>query len=223
MVTAYDFPSARFARGAGVELVLVGDSIGNCRLGLPDTVGVTMDDMLRATTSVRRGVDAAPNAWGHGCECPEACVSPQPSPGVWCSCVRVPTVCFFLHGPGCAGRKPLVVGDMPFGSYLFETDALKNAAAFRMVGADMVKLEGGRRVAHLVRALTDAGIGVMAHIGLEPQRAAIQGCLMSSSSVTTHATTLFFSNVWSTASVAATDHMEAFTGDLRNMCLFNQD
>lgn len=139
MVTAYDFPSARFARGAGVELVLVGDSIGNCRLGLPDTVGVTMDDMLRATTSVRRGVDAAPNAWG------------------------------------CAGRKPLVVGDMPFGSYLFETDALKNAAAFRMVGADMVKLEGGRRVAHLVRALTDAGIGVMAHIGLEPQRAAIQG------------------------------------------------
>lgn len=43
MVTAYDFPSGRFARQASVELVLVGDSLGNCRLGLKDTVGVTME------------------------------------------------------------------------------------------------------------------------------------------------------------------------------------
>ncbi|CAE8620919.1 unnamed protein product, partial [Polarella glacialis] len=57
MVTAYDFPSSRLAREAGVELILVGDSLGNCRLGLPDTVGVTMEDMLRATSSVRRGVE----------------------------------------------------------------------------------------------------------------------------------------------------------------------
>lgn len=139
MVTAYDYPSSRFARGAGVELVLVGDSLGNCRLGLPDTVGVTMDDMIRATQSVRRGIDAAPI--------------------------------------GNPGPKPVVVGDMPFGSYLLEADALKNAAAFRMAGADMVKMEGGRYLAPLVRSLTNAGIAVMGHIGLEPQRALLQGGL----------------------------------------------
>merc|ERR1740122_35033 len=99
MVTAYDFPSARFARSAGVDLVLVGDSIGNCRLGLPDTVGVTMDDMLSATRAVRRGLDA-----------PTATTPPGP--------------------------KPVLVGDMPFGSYLLEADALRNAAAFRMAGVD---------------------------------------------------------------------------------------
>ncbi|CAE7348659.1 panB [Symbiodinium natans] len=135
MVTAYDFPSARFARSAGVELVLVGDSLGNCRLGLSDTVGVTMEDMLRATTAVRRGVDTA------------AGTSP----------------------------KPLVIGDMPFGSYLTPEDALRNAAAFRVAGADIVKLEGGCHLAPLVKSLTNAGIGVMSHIGLEPQRALLQG------------------------------------------------
>lgn len=148
MVTAYDFPSARLARNAGVELVLVGDSIGNCRLGLPDTIGVTMEDMLRATESVRRGVDAPlgtlPCAQGRN------------------------------TGPG---PKPVIVGDMPFGSYLLEADALRNAAAFRKVGADMVKLEGGGHLAPLVRSLTNAGIAVMGHIGLEPQRALLQGGL----------------------------------------------
>lgn len=136
MVTAYDFPSGRFARQAGVELVLVGDSLGNCRLGLSDTVGVTMEDMLRATTAVRRGVDAP---------------GPATSP------------------------KPLVIGDMPFGSYLTMEDALRNAAAFRVAGADVVKLEGGGHLAPVVKALTNAGIAVMSHIGLEPQRALLQG------------------------------------------------
>lgn len=136
MVTAYDFPSGRFARQAGVELVLVGDSLGNCRLGLSDTVGVTMEDMLRATQAVRRGVDATGNA-----------TSP----------------------------KPLVIGDMPFGSYLTMEDALRNAAAFRVAGADVVKLEGGGHLAPVVKALTNAGIAVMSHIGLEPQRALLQG------------------------------------------------
>jgi len=141
MVTAYDFPSARLARGAGLELVLVGDSLGNCRLGLPDTVGVTMDDMLRATVSVRRGVDA-----------PLMDVAADD-----------------------AGPKPMVVGDMPFGSYLQEADALRNAAALRVAGAEMVKLEGGRQVAPLVQALTNAGIPVMGHVGLAPQSAVLQG------------------------------------------------
>lgn len=142
MVTAYDFPSARFARGAAVELVLVGDSLGNCRLGLPDTVGVTMEDMLRATRAVRRGIDGP------------------------------------VHSDASApGLKPLVVGDMPFGSYLIKDDALRNAAAFRMAGADLVKLEGGKQVAPLIRELTNAGIAVMGHVGLEPQSALLQGGL----------------------------------------------
>lgn len=143
MITAYDYPSARFAHNAGTELVLVGDSVGNCRLGLPDTIGVTMDDMLRATSSVRRGLDAPPPPWSVACEPP----------------------------------KPILIGDMPFGSYLVEHDALKNAASFRKAGADMVKLEGGRQVAALVQSLTRAGIAVMAHIGLEPQHAFLQGGL----------------------------------------------
>eukprot|EP00928_Gymnodinium_smaydae_P021154 TRINITY_DN18233_c0_g1_i1.p1 TRINITY_DN18233_c0_g1~~TRINITY_DN18233_c0_g1_i1.p1 ORF type:complete len:760 (-),score=140.08 TRINITY_DN18233_c0_g1_i1:178-2457(-) len=142
MVTAYDFPSARLARGAGVDLILVGDSVGNCRLGLPDTVGVTMDDMLRATTSARRGIDAP-----------------------------------LAPGSSFLGPKPVLVGDMPFGSYLTEVDGLKNAAAFRMAGAELVKLEGGANVAPLVRALTAAGVPIMGHIGLLPQSATLQGGL----------------------------------------------
>eukprot|EP00930_Biecheleria_cincta_P034508 TRINITY_DN23847_c0_g1_i1.p1 TRINITY_DN23847_c0_g1~~TRINITY_DN23847_c0_g1_i1.p1 ORF type:complete len:804 (+),score=167.84 TRINITY_DN23847_c0_g1_i1:83-2413(+) len=140
MVTAYDFPSARLARQAGVELVLVGDSIGNCRLGLADTVGVTMEDMLRATTAVKRGVDAQVTA-------------------------------------STASPKPLLVGDMPFGTYLIPEDGIRNAASLRIAGADMVKLEGGRHLAPLVKSLTMAGIPVMSHIGLEPQKALLQGGL----------------------------------------------
>lgn len=143
MVTAYDFPSARLARGANVEIILVGDSLGNCRLGLPDTVGVSMDDMLRATTSARRGIDAPAQ---------QLCAS-------------------------AVGPKPILIGDMPFGSYLIKDEALRNAAALRVAGADMVKLEGGGRLAPTVRALTDAGIAVMGHIGLEPQHALLQGGL----------------------------------------------
>eukprot|EP00443_Scrippsiella_acuminata_P069262 CAMPEP_0115392196 /NCGR_PEP_ID=MMETSP0271-20121206/11097_1 /TAXON_ID=71861 /ORGANISM="Scrippsiella trochoidea, Strain CCMP3099" /LENGTH=756 /DNA_ID=CAMNT_0002815771 /DNA_START=23 /DNA_END=2294 /DNA_ORIENTATION=+ len=142
-------PATASLPGASVDLVLVGDSLGNCRLGLPDTVGVTMDDMLRALHAVRRGVDAlAPAAYNGG-----------------------------GGDGGGLGPKPAVVGDMPFGSYLVEADALKNAAAFRMAGAELVKLEGGRGVAPLVRALTNAGIPVMGHIGLLPQSAELQGGL----------------------------------------------
>merc|ERR1719203_1203787 len=75
------------------------------------------------------------------------------------------------------GPKPVLVGDMPFGSYLLEADLLRNAAAFRMAGADLVKLEGGRQLAPFVRKLTDAGIPVMGHIGLQPQSASLQGGL----------------------------------------------
>jgi 3-methyl-2-oxobutanoate hydroxymethyltransferase len=56
MVTAYDFPFARIVDEAGIDLILVGDSVGNVVLGYPDTLPVTMDEMLHHTRAVSRGV-----------------------------------------------------------------------------------------------------------------------------------------------------------------------
>ncbi len=59
VVTAYDYPSGRICDQADVDVVLVGDSLGNVVLGLPDTLAVTMDDMVRHTAAVSRGVHHA--------------------------------------------------------------------------------------------------------------------------------------------------------------------
>jgi len=134
MVTAYDCQMSRILQDAGVDMVLVGDSLGNVVLGHESTTPVTMDDMVIHTAAVRRG---------------------------------------FVNG-----ATPLLIGDMPFASYLTVEDALRNAA--RLVkegGADVVKLEGGSRVAPMVRALTETGIPVIGHIGLTPQTAVQQGGL----------------------------------------------
>jgi len=74
-------------------------------------------------------------------------------------------------------HRPLLVGDMPFGSYQASTaDALHNAARFlKEAGMDAVKVEGGHEVVETVRALVDNGIAVMAHVGLTPQRVAQLG------------------------------------------------
>ena len=55
MVTAYDYPSAKLVEQAGVDMILVGDSLGNVVLGLDSTVEVTMDDMVHHGKAVRRG------------------------------------------------------------------------------------------------------------------------------------------------------------------------
>jgi 3-methyl-2-oxobutanoate hydroxymethyltransferase len=60
VLTAYDYPTARMLDDAGVDLILVGDSLGMVVLGLPDTTGVTMDMMLHHTAAVCRGVKRAP-------------------------------------------------------------------------------------------------------------------------------------------------------------------
>lgn len=60
VLTAYDYPTARLLDEAGVDLILVGDSLGMVVLGLPDTTGVTMADMLHHLKAVRRGVKSAP-------------------------------------------------------------------------------------------------------------------------------------------------------------------
>jgi 3-methyl-2-oxobutanoate hydroxymethyltransferase len=130
MVTAYDAPGARFADGAGIDVVLVGDSAAMVVLGHDSTVPATMDEMLVLTRAVTRGA-----------------------------------------------RRPLVVADMPFGSFqISDEDALRNAIRFvKEAGADAVKLEGAGSMLPRVRALVGAGIPVMGHIGLTPQSATMLG------------------------------------------------
>jgi 3-methyl-2-oxobutanoate hydroxymethyltransferase len=130
MMTAYDAAFARLVEAAGIDVILVGDSLGMVVLGHPTTVPVTMDDMVRAAAAVSRGAS-----------------------------------------------RPLLVGDMPFGSYQTGAqDALRNAARFlKEAGMDAVKIEGGSEVVETVRALVANGIAVMAHVGLTPQRVAQLG------------------------------------------------
>ena len=69
-----------------------------------------------------------------------------------------------------AVKDALVVADLPFGSYQCGDDAaMANAVACLKVGADAVKLEGGARVSGLIRRMSEAGIPVLAHVGMTPQ------------------------------------------------------
>lgn len=123
-ITAYDAPTASLAEQAGIDMLLVGDSVGMCVYGYSGTTEMTMPIMLAHTAAVRRG-----------------------APGTY------------------------VIGDMPFLSYQVSAEeAVRNAGAFiQEAGADAVKLEGGRRVAKQIRAISEAGIVVFGHIGLTPQ------------------------------------------------------
>jgi 3-methyl-2-oxobutanoate hydroxymethyltransferase len=70
-----------------------------------------------------------------------------------------------------AVKRALIVGDMPFLSYqTSERDTIENAGKFLKAGADAVKLEGGKEIAHIVKRLVDLGIPVMGHIGMNPQK-----------------------------------------------------
>ncbi|HYV18096.1 MAG TPA: 3-methyl-2-oxobutanoate hydroxymethyltransferase [Verrucomicrobiae bacterium] len=130
MLTAYDFPTARLLDQAGIDILLVGDSVGNNVLGYDSTLPVTMEEMLHHVKAVARGV-----------------------------------------------KRALVVADMPYLSYQTgKRDAIRNAGRFlKEAGAAAVKIEGGRRRAALVRALVDAEIPVMGHIGLTPQSVHVMG------------------------------------------------
>jgi len=77
----------------------------------------------------------------------------------------------------CRGAKTaFVVGDLPFLSYqVSDEEAVRNAGAFLTAGCDAVKCEGGVRISRRVRAMTDAGITVMGHLGLTPQSQAQLG------------------------------------------------
>jgi 3-methyl-2-oxobutanoate hydroxymethyltransferase len=125
VLTAYDYPSARWLEEANLDMILVGDSLGMVVLGYDSTVPVTMEDMIHHIKAVRRG---APTTF--------------------------------------------IVADLPFMSYSTLELALHNSG--RLIqegGADAVKLEGGEHYASIVRALVQAGVPVVGHIGLTPQTA----------------------------------------------------
>jgi 3-methyl-2-oxobutanoate hydroxymethyltransferase len=124
MLTAYDYPGALLVDQAGLDMILVGDSLAMTVLGHTSTVPVTMDEMLHHCKAVARGA-----------------------------------------------KQAFLVGDMPFLSYQVDrSEAIRNAGRFiKEAGMDAVKLEGGREVADTVRAIANAGIAVMGHLGLTPQ------------------------------------------------------
>ena len=128
VLTAYDYPTARLLDESGIDILLVGDSLGMVVLGFPDTTQVTLDHMLHHVAAVAR---AKPNA--------------------------------------------LVVCDLPIHTYDTPEQALATAKGLVAAGAEAVKLEGGVRQAEKVRAITAAGIPVMGHLGMLPQRVVEEG------------------------------------------------
>ena len=124
VLTAYDAMTTAAAEAAGVDALLVGDSVGMVELGYDSTLPVTMDDMVHHAKAVGR-----------------------------------------------RRREALLIVDMPWLSYhLGPTAAVENAARLvREAGADAVKIEGARKRLEVLRALLDAEIPVMGHLGLTPQ------------------------------------------------------
>lgn len=125
MLTAHDFPSAHVADQAGMDMILVGDSLAMVALGLEDTSEVTLEEMILHCRSVARG-----------------------------------------------SKSAFIVGDLPMGSYEVSPEqALQNAIRMVKEGrVHAVKLEGGEDMAPQIAKITKAGIPVLAHIGLTPQR-----------------------------------------------------
>jgi 3-methyl-2-oxobutanoate hydroxymethyltransferase len=91
--------------------------------------------------------------------------------------VTMDEMLFMTRAVATAVRRPLVVGDMPFGSYqVSDREAVRNAVRFVKEGrADTVKLEGAGRMLPRVRAIVESGIPVMGHLGLTPQSATALG------------------------------------------------
>jgi 3-methyl-2-oxobutanoate hydroxymethyltransferase len=123
MLTAYDASFAAIAERAGIDVLLIGDSLGMVIQGHDSTLPVMLDDVLYHTRCVAAG------------------------------CTR-----------------PLLIADLPFGSYQasHETAYAASAAALQ-AGAQVVKLEGGAWLAPTVKFVTTRSIPVCGHIGLQPQ------------------------------------------------------
>jgi len=125
MLTAHDFPSAHVADQAGMDMVLVGDSLAMVALGMDDTSEVVLEEMILHCRSVARGAKSA-----------------------------------------------FIVGDLPMGSYEVSPEqALQSSIQMVKEGrVHAVKLEGGVEMTPTIQKITTAGIPVLAHVGLTPQR-----------------------------------------------------
>ncbi|WP_430869011.1 3-methyl-2-oxobutanoate hydroxymethyltransferase [Demequina aurantiaca] len=124
MLTAYDYPTARAFDEAGVDMLLVGDSMGDNILGYDSTVPLTLEEMIPFARAVSR-----------------------------------------------AASKSFVVADLPFGSYEISPEQAVESSIrmMKLAQPNAIKFEGGRRVARQVKAVTDAGIPFMGHLGFTPQ------------------------------------------------------
>jgi 3-methyl-2-oxobutanoate hydroxymethyltransferase len=127
-LTAYDFPTARILDEAGIDLILVGDSLGMTVLGYPDTTHVKIEEIIHHTRAVARGVSSA-----------------------------------------------LIVADLPIHSYDSADLAVQSSRRLIDAGAHAVKLEGGQACGAQIRAITDAGIPFVGHIGMLPQHVLEEG------------------------------------------------
>jgi 3-methyl-2-oxobutanoate hydroxymethyltransferase len=127
-LTAYDAPTARLLDETGVDVVLVGDSVANVKLGYDSTLPVTLEEMIHHTRAVRRGLGAR--------------------------------------------HRSLLVADMPFLTYEYDPrEAVKLVGRLmKEGGAEAVKVEGASpAILRSIRALIEANIPVMGHLGLTPQ------------------------------------------------------
>lgn len=126
VLTAYDYPMARLLDEGGIDIILVGDSLGMVVLGYPDTTFVTMEQMMHHTAAVKRGV-----------------------------------------------KNALVVADLPIGSCETPEAAVANSRRLIEAGAEAVKMEGA--LVEEIRAVVGAGIPLMGHLGMLPQRVREEG------------------------------------------------
>ena len=89
--------------------------------------------------------------------------------------VTMEQMCFFTEAVSRGRQNAMVVADLPFMSYqASKSQAIENSGRLIKVGADAVKLEGGREVSETARAIVETGIPVMGHIGLQPQTTVLQ-------------------------------------------------
>ncbi|TAQ84938.1 hypothetical protein B7494_g6740 [Chlorociboria aeruginascens] len=125
MITAHDFPSGHVGEAAGMDIILVGDSLAMVALGMEDTNEVLLEEMLLHCRSVAR-----------------------------------------------AAKTAFTIGDLPMGSYEISPEqALTSAIKVIKEGrVQSIKLEGGIEMAPTIKKITTAGIPVLGHVGLTPQR-----------------------------------------------------
>jgi 3-methyl-2-oxobutanoate hydroxymethyltransferase len=124
MLTCYDYVMAKLISSQDIDMLLIGDSLGNVKLGYENTLPVTLDDMIYHTKSVKRGNTGA-----------------------------------------------MLITDMPFMSYESNVEeAIKNAGRIvKEGGSEAVKIEGGIEIIEQLKAIVDAKIPVVGHLGLTPQ------------------------------------------------------